>query len=153
MNWPAGLYRIRKSTAGCPSSFDSPRLIRSRLACRPRVDDTSRLVCAAFAVIGFPTPKIGAKKPYLTNLRKVWAGTLKRAGVPYFALYELRHTFATRLSAGGVADHMVTQMLRQGDADVFKLYSQAKLGMMREALAKLDRKANERRISSTEKAS
>ena len=101
----------------------------------------------------FPTPKIGAKKPYITNLRKVWAGTLKRAGVPYFALYELRHTFATRLSAGGVADHMVTQMLRQGDADVFKLYSQAKLGMMREALAKLDRKANERRISSTEKAS
>lgn len=101
----------------------------------------------------FPTTKIGAKKPYITNLRKVWAGTLKRAGVPYFALYELRHTFATRLSAGGVADHMVTQMLRQGDADVFKLYSQAKLGMMREALAKLDRKANERRISSTEKAS
>jgi hypothetical protein len=39
---------------------------------------------------------------------------------------------------------MVTQMLRQGDAEVFKLYSQAKLGMMREALAKLDRKANER---------
>jgi integrase len=101
----------------------------------------------------FPTPKIGAKKPHITNLRKVWAGTLKRVGVPYFALYELRHTFATRLSAGGVADHMVTQMLRQGDADVFKLYSQAKLGMMREALAKLDRKANERRISSTEKAS
>ena len=56
----------------------------------------------------------------------------------------LAGTFATRLSAGGVADHMVTQMLRQGDADVFKLYSQAKLGMMREALAKLDRTANER---------
>ncbi len=35
-------------------------------------------------------------------------------------------------------------MLRQGDAEVFKLYSQAKLGMMREALAKLDRVANER---------
>ena len=45
-------------------------------------------------------------------------------------------SFATRLSAGGVADHMVTQMLRQEDAEVFRLYSQAKLGMMREALAK-----------------
>jgi hypothetical protein len=56
----------------------------------------------------------------------------------------LRHTFATRLSAGGVANHMVTQMLRQSDAEVFKLYSQAKLGMMREALAKLDRQATER---------
>ena len=43
-----------------------------------------------------------------------------------------------------VADHMVTQMLRQEDADAFKLYSQAKLGMMREALANLDRQANER---------
>jgi len=63
--------------------------------------------------------------------------------VPYFTLYELRHTFATRLSAGGVSDHFVTQMLRQGDADVFKRYSQAKLAMMREALGKLDRNANE----------
>jgi integrase len=101
----------------------------------------------------FPSPKLAGRKPYMTNLRKVWAATLKKAGVPYFAPYELRHTFATRLSAGGVADHMVTQMLRQGDAEVFKLYSQAKLGMMREALAKLDRQANERGISSTQEAS
>jgi hypothetical protein len=48
------------------------------------------------------------------------------------------------LSAGGVADHMVTQMLRQGDAEVFKLYSQAELGMMREALAKPLRNPDER---------
>jgi hypothetical protein len=39
---------------------------------------------------------------------------------------------------------VVTQVLRPGDAEVFKLYSQAKLGMMREALAKLDRAANDR---------
>jgi integrase len=101
----------------------------------------------------FPSPKPGAQKPHMTNVRKIWAATLKRAGVPYFAPYELRHTFATRLSAGGVADHMVTQMLRQGDAEVFKRYSQAKLGMMREALAKMDRQANERGISSTQRAS
>ena len=101
----------------------------------------------------FPCSKKGAQNPYVTNLRKVWVQTLKKAQVPYFTLYELRHTFATRLSAGGVADHMVTQMLRQSDADVFKLYSQAKLGMMREALAKLDRQANERGTSSTERVS
>jgi hypothetical protein len=63
------------------------------------------------------------------------------------------HIIATRLSAGGVADHMVTQMLRQNDAEVFKLYSQAKLGMMRETLGRLDRQANERGISYTERAS
>jgi len=39
-------------------------------------------------------------------------------------------------------------MLRQGDAQVFKRYSQAKLNMIREALARLDRQANEREGSS-----
>jgi len=91
----------------------------------------------------FPSPSSRAKRPYITQLRKVWANTLRKAGIPYFPPYHLRHTFATRLSAGGVADHFVTQMLRQGDSKVFKRYSQAKLNMMREALARLDRQANE----------
>jgi len=69
----------------------------------------------------FPSPRAKGRKPYMTNLRKVWATTLKKARVAYFAPYELRHTFATRLSAGGVADHMVTQMLRQSDAEAFKV--------------------------------
>jgi integrase len=59
-----------------------------------------------------------------------------------FRLYDLRSTYATRLSAGG-ADEWVTQMLRQTDAQVFKKYSQMKLQMKREALAKLNRKASE----------
>ncbi|MCY4597096.1 MAG: tyrosine-type recombinase/integrase [Bryobacterales bacterium] len=91
----------------------------------------------------FPSTRPGAKKPHLTTLKKIWASTLKRAGIEHFPLYQLRHTFATRHSAGGMADHFVTQMLRQGDSTVFKRYSQAKLGMMREALQKLDRQANE----------
>jgi integrase len=47
--------------------------------------------------------------------------------------------------AGGVADEWVTQLLRQGDAKVFKKYSQMKLQMKREALQKINRKANESR--------
>jgi integrase len=96
----------------------------------------------------FPSPRQTGRKPHITNLRKAWSATLKRAGVSYFSLYELRHTFATRLSAGGVANHFVSQMLRQGDAGVFKRYSQAKLNMMRESLARLDRQANEHRRTS-----
>lgn len=91
----------------------------------------------------FPSPSTSAKKPYITSLRRIWEKTLRRAAVTYFPIYHLRHTFATRLSAGGVADHFVTQMLRQGDSQVFKRYSQAKLNMMREALTRLDRRANE----------
>ena len=80
---------------------------------------------------------------YQKSLKKVWHLTLRRAKVPDFRIYDLRSTYATRLSAGGVADEWVTQLLRQGDAKVFKKYSQMKLQMKREALKKLNRKANE----------
>ena len=80
---------------------------------------------------------------YQTNFKKTWERALRKAGLPYFRLYDLRSTHATRLSAGGVADEWVTQMLRQTDAKVFKKYSQMKLQMKREALVKMNRKANE----------
>jgi integrase len=77
------------------------------------------------------------------TFKTAWHATLRRANVQYFRIYDLRSTYATRLSAGGVADEWVTQLLRQGDAKVFKKYSQMKLQMKREALAKLNRQANE----------
>ena len=55
-----------------------------------------------------------------TTFKTVWRLTLRRAKVPYFRIYDLRSTYATRLSAGGVADGWVTQLLRTGDATVFK---------------------------------
>ena len=93
-------------------------------------------------------PSEGNRTGHQTEFKKTWRTTLRKAGVPYFRLYDLRSTYATRLSAGGVADEWVTQMLRQTDAQVFKKYSQMKLQMKREALAKLNRKASE--LGSTE---
>ena len=81
------------------------------------------------------------------SVKKAWYLTLKRAKTPYFRIYGLRSTYATRLSAGGVADEWVTQMLRRGDAKVFKKYSQMKLQMKREALVKLNRQASEAHVS------
>ena len=89
----------------------------------------------------FPSHRILSK--HQTTFKTVWRKTLRRAKVPYFRIYDLRSTYATRLSAGGVADEWVTQMLRQSDAQVFKKYSQMKLQMKREALEKLNRRANE----------
>ena len=80
---------------------------------------------------------------YQASFKKVWRTTLERGGVPYFRIYDLRSTYATRLSAGGVADEWVTQLLRQSDAKVFKKYSQMKLAMKREALRSLNRRAGE----------
>jgi integrase len=89
----------------------------------------------------FPSHRIPSQ--HQTTFKTVWRKTLRRAKVPYFRIYDLRSTYATRLSAGGVADEWVTQMLRQSDAQVFKKYSQMKLQMKREALDKLNRRANE----------
>src|SRR5207244_12818643 len=69
----------------------------------------------------FPTIKQNTRQPYITSLKKIWRSTLRRAGVEYFSLYELRRTLATRLSAGGVAGRVDTQMLRQGDRALLKL--------------------------------
>lgn len=89
----------------------------------------------------FPGNEVPTK--HLKSVKTAWRNTLRRAGIPYFRIYDLRSTFATRLSAGGVSDEWVTQLLRQGDAQVFKKYSQMKLQMKREALEKLNRQANE----------
>jgi integrase len=91
----------------------------------------------------FLFPSDANEDGYQKTFKTVWHATLRRAGVRYFRIYDLRSTYATRLSAGGVADEWVTQLLRQGDAKVFKKYSQMKLHMKREALAKLNRQANE----------
>jgi len=89
----------------------------------------------------FPSDKTLTK--HLKSVKTAWRNTLRRAGIPYFRIYDLRSTYATRLSAGGVADEWVTQMLRQGDSQVFKKYSQMKLQKKREAPEKLNRQANE----------
>ena len=89
------------------------------------------------------------KTGHQVTLKTVWPKTLRRAKIPYFRIYDLRSTYATRLSAGGVADEWVIQLLRQGDSQVFKRYSQMKLQMKREALEKINRQANEMPLNSS----
>ena len=68
------------------------------------------------------------------------------------ALASIVQRQASHRDSGGVADEWVTQLLRQGDAKVFKKYSQMKLQMKREALKKLNRKrARTGRVFDTEK--
>lgn len=38
------------------------------------------------------------------TFKTAWPATLRRAKVPYFRIHDLRSTYATRLSADGVAD-------------------------------------------------
>lgn len=48
-------------------------------------------------------PSVESKSGHLETVKKMWRTTLDRAGVRYFRIYDLRSTYGTRLSAGGVA--------------------------------------------------
>ena len=91
-------------------------------------------------------PSHRTKGQHYKSTKGIWRAALHKAGVSYFRIYDLRSTYATRLSAGGVADEWVVQLLRQGNSDVFKKYSQMKLAMKREALEQINRRANEMTI-------
>ena len=115
------------------------KLRKSR--CRKSRWKHSKIKSPSLGTASFSFPTIEIRD--LKHVRTAWRKALKRAGAPYFRIYDLRSTYATRLSAGGVADEWVIQMLRQGDSQVFKKYSQMKLQMKREALDKINRRANE----------
>jgi len=97
----------------------------------------------------FPSPRTSQ---HSKSVKRIWRTALRKAEISYFRIYDLRSTYATRLSAGGVADEWVVQLLRQGNSDVFKKYSQMKLAMKREALEKLNRRANEMTLGAAQAA-
>lgn len=68
---------------------DMPMTAEARDAFRRQIEETPG------SEYLFPSPKSTGSKPYTTNVRKGWAATLKKAGIPYFALYELRHYAAS----------------------------------------------------------
>ena len=148
---PDELYQVtncaaRATTPGEPDGVDSDSKTPNGVAEVPLTDIAVAAFTKQLSISGlgdylFPSDEnaSGHQKTFKT----AWHATLRRAKVPYFRIYDLRTTYATRLSAGVVAHEWVTQLLRQGDAKVFKKYSQMKLQMKREALAKLNQQANE----------
>jgi len=67
---------------------------------------------------------------------RCWAGG--QIYYVYITSYIVGYRCEIRVCAGGVVDKWVRQLLWQGDAKVFKKYSQMKL--QREAVQKLNRK-------------
>lgn len=60
----------------------------------------------------------------LDSVRKPWKTALKMAGIPFFPIYNLRHTFASRMTAAGVASITVAQMLGHSSTQIVPRYAQ-----------------------------
>jgi integrase len=74
----------------------------------------------------------------MKDVREAWAKGLKNAGLQYFWIYNLRHTFASRLSAAGVADLFVAQMIGHSSPSILQRYSKAIDEFRRDAVRKLE---------------
>ena len=75
----------------------------------------------------------------MKDVRQGWAKALKDAGLPPdLWLYNLRHSFASRLSAAGVSDLFVAQMIGHSSPTILQKYSKAIDEYRRDAVRKLE---------------
>ena len=74
----------------------------------------------------------------MKDVRGSWAKALQAAGMEHFWIYNLRHTFASRLSAAGVSDLFVAQMIGHSTPGILQKYSKAVDEYRRDAIRKLE---------------
>jgi len=86
----------------------------------------------------FVFPKVRTPNQPVKDVRWSWEKTLEQARLPRFVLYNLRHTFASRLSAAGVSDLFVAQMIGHSSPSILQTYAKAIDEYRRDAVHKLE---------------
>ena len=56
------------------------------------------------------------------DIRSAWTKVLEAAGLEFFWLYDLRHTFASRLTEAGVSPIFVAQIMGHASANILQTY-------------------------------
>src|SRR6266849_4460305 len=96
--------------------------------------------CGSRSPFLFPSPS-NPEKP-IGNVRRAWKTTLKKAGVPYFPIYNLRHVFCTRLS-WVAPDAVVQHAMRHSSPETKRFYQLGLAQQVREHLEKVNEKTYE----------
>jgi integrase len=82
-------------------SYAGIRAVPISAECRAELIRWRNLLGPKFSEWVFP--KFSNRRHRLQGGRKAWKNTLKKAGIPFFPIYYLRHAFATRLTSAGVS--------------------------------------------------
>lgn len=69
-------------------------------------------------------PSFSNRRHQLQGGRKAWASELKRAGISFFPIYNLRHTFASRMTAAGISPLTIAQMLGHSSTQIVPRYTE-----------------------------
>jgi integrase len=83
-------------------------------------------------------PNFSNRRHPLQGGRKAWANTLTKAGLPFFPIYYLRHTFTSRLTTAGVSPLTIAQMLGHSSTQIVPRYAQVMDQNRLDAMKKLE---------------
>jgi integrase len=83
-------------------------------------------------------PNFSNRRHPLQGGRKAWKSTLTKAGIQFFPIYYLRHTFASRLTAAGVSPITIAQMLGHSSTQIVPRYAQVLDQNRLDAMKKLE---------------
>lgn len=89
-----------------------------------------------FSLYVFANPQ--RPQTHRRSVRSSWPSTLKAVAMPYFWLYDLRHTFASRLTEAGVSPIFVAQIMGHSSPSILQTYAKAIDEYRRSAISKLE---------------
>lgn len=78
------------------------------------------------------------RHPLQRGGRKAWANALRKAGLLFFPIYNLRHTFASRLTTAGVSPLTIAHMLGHSSTQIVPRYAQVMDENRLDAMKKLE---------------
>jgi integrase len=91
----------------------------------------------------FPSPR-NPERP-IRSVKTAWRATLKRAGVPHFPIYNLRHAFCTRLS-WVAPDAVIERAMRHTSPETKRRYQLSMVEQVREAMEKANQRVYRERV-------
>lgn len=86
----------------------------------------------------FPSPQSPGKP--IRSVKRAWRAALKKAGVPYFPIYNLRHVFCTRLS-WVAADAVVQRAMRHSSPETKRHYQLGMVDQVRKSIERANQRA------------
>ena len=123
--------RIKKSKtlAGIRSAPLSTR-------CKAELIRWRELLGGEFSEYVFANPQ--RPQTHLGDVRRAWPKALKAAGLEFFWLYDLRHTFASRLTEAGISPIFVAQMMGHANPNILATYAKSSEEFRRAAICSLE---------------
>jgi integrase len=113
------------------------RMIPLTAHCKTELMRWKNLTGPDFSEFVFPRFS-NTRHPLQGTGRKAWATALKKAGLPIFPIYNLRHTFGTRLHNAGASMLTVAQILGHSNTEIVPTYAKALDEHQRDAIRKLE---------------